>query len=234
MKKLFRALLPPLLMGLLFAASALMPTKTEMLESALSPELPLEYALPGWYGQRTQESAQERAILAADTRFSKGIYIKRRDDPSAPRNPALTVSLIFSGADMNHSIHRPERCLPAQGHLSLNARTESIALADGRELEFTRLASLTQVEGKPLEYTHHIHYYVFVGHSSILSSHLPRVFRDIYDRCVSGQVQRWAYCQVGVQWGGETGFSEEEADAQLRELIAQLLPQLIDWETVGG
>ncbi len=232
MKRLLFTLLPALLMGLTLWGSYALPKSVELMESALSPDLPLEYTLEGWYGQRTQESAVERQVLAADTRFSKGIYIKRRDDPDAPRNPDISVSLIFSGNDMNHSIHRPEGCLPAQGHLSLSGRSETIRLTDGRELTFTRLSSVLPDEEKEQGYVHYIHYYVFVGSNTILHNHLARVARDICDRATSGRVQRWAYFQAGVRWGGSAGHSEDMADAQLREFISQVLPQLIDWEAV--
>ncbi len=233
MKRLLFAIFPALLMGLVLWGSAVMPKEVELMESALSPELPVDYRLKGWYGQRTQESAAERQVLAKDTRFSKGLFTKLRDDPFAPRNPTLTVSLIFSGNDMNHSIHRPEGCLPAQGHLSLTARRETLRLTDGREMTFTRLASVVPDEEAPGKYVHYIHYYVFVGSNSILHNHLARVLRDVYDRVTSGRVQRWAYCQVGVRWGGSTGHSEEEAESQLREFLSQLIPQLIDWKAIG-
>ncbi len=233
MKRLIIALIPTLLMSLVLWGSLSMPKEVDFLESALSPDLPLDYTLEGWYGQRTQESAIERQILAKDTRFSKGIYTKLRDDPDAPRNPSINVSLIFSGNDMNHSIHRPEGCLPAQGHLSLTARTETLRLADGQELTFTRLASVMPDEENERDFVHYIHYYVFVGHNTLLHNHLARVFRDICDRATSGRVQRWAYFQAGVKWGGSTGHSEELADSQLREFISQVIPQLIDWKAVG-
>ncbi len=233
MMRFLAALIPAALMALMFLGVEHMPRKVELLESALSAELPLDYTLPGWYGVRRQESAEERQILAHDTRFSKGAYMKLREHAFAPMNPPLTVSLIFSGNDMNHSIHRPERCLPAQGHLSLSGRIETLRLDNGRELRFTRLTSLVPDAANPRGYIHFIHYYAFVGHNTILASHLPRTFRDIADRIMSGQVQRWAYFQAGVQWGGSTGFSEELAEQQLREFISQLLPRLIDWETLG-
>ncbi len=233
MKRLLLAFLPALLMGLTLWGSASMPRQLEFLESALSPDLPLNYELEGWYGVRQQESAEERATLAQDTRFSKGAYVKLRDDANSPRNPGLSVSLIYSGNDMNHSIHRPEGCLPAQGHLSLTSSKTTLRLANGQELAFTRLNSVTPCPDNPREFLHHIHYYVFVGHDTIVSTHIARVIRDICDRATSGSVQRWAYFQAGTQWGGNTAFSEEEAEAHLRELITQLLPRLIDWKAVG-
>ncbi len=233
MKHLITSLIPTVLMGLVLWGAISMPRQVEFMESALSPDLPLEYALEGWYGVRTQESAAERQILAKDTRFSKGIYTKRRDDPDSPRNPDISLSLIYSGNDMNHSIHRPEGCLPAQGHLSLTSRSETIRLSDGHELTFTRLASMLPDENGKNTYVHYIHYYVFVGSHTILHNHIARVLSDIRDRATSGRVQRWAYFQAGARWGGSTPHSEEQADAQLREFIAQILPQLIDWKACG-
>ncbi len=233
MKRFLFALLPAALMGLTLWGSASMPEHFEFRESALSPDIPLEYELEGWYGQRTQESAAERRILAKDTQFSKGIYIKRRDDPDAPRNPSISLSLIYSGNDLNQSIHRPESCLPAQGHLSLIARTETLKLDNGQELTFTRLASVLPDEENPGNFIHYIHYYVFVGHHTILHNHLARVGVDILERTTSGRVQRWAYFQAGVQWGGSSGYSEELSDAQLQAFIRQILPGLIDWKAVG-
>ncbi len=233
MKRLLLSLLPALFMGLVLWGSYALPRQQEFLESALSPELPLGHDLPGWYGQRTQESAAERQVLAPDTRFSKGMYVKRRASADAPLNPYMSLSLIFSGNDMNHSIHRPEGCLPAQGHLSLTSRSETLRLEDGREITFTRLASLMRDEESEGGFLHYIHYYVFVGHSTILHNHLARVFTDICDRATSGRVQRWAYFQAGTQWGGRSGFSEQEADSQLREFISLIFPNLIDWQSLG-
>ena len=44
--------------------------------------------------------------------------------------PPVEISIVYSGADMNSSIHRPERCLPSQGHLNLRGSTSEITLAD--------------------------------------------------------------------------------------------------------
>lgn len=221
------AMLPPLLLAALLSIIFLLPKHDSLVEASISPDMPLHYALPGWLGTKLQESELERQSLAADTRFSKAAYTKLRVTLTEPRGPQIVASIVFSGNDMNASIHRPERCLPSQGHVDLRGSKADITLSDGRTLTFTRLTSRTphHIAGKPA--LQHINYYVFVGHDSIISSHLGRTLQDMSDRVLHGYVQRWAYYQVGTYWGGESGISEELADTQLRMLISQLTPKLL-------
>lgn len=229
---LIKAVLPPALLMLILSLVFLLPKHDELVESSISPDMPLAYDLPGWLGTKLQESELERNSLAADTRFSKASYTKLRTTLAEPRGPEIVASIVYSGSDMNASIHRPERCLPSQGHVDLQGRQEELVLSDGRRLTFTRLASRTPGQGPSRPALQHINYYVFVGHNSILSTHLGRTLRDMSDRVLHGYVQRWAYYQIGTYWGGETGISEEVADAQLRGLISQLTPQLINWDAM--
>lgn len=230
MKKLFLALLPPLLILLTLAGTSLLPQQANMASSAFSPDLPLERDLPGWFGQKMQESEQERIVLARDTQFSKAAYLKLRDDPDERRFPPLYVSLVYSGRDMNSSIHRPERCLPAQGHQGLSSSVRTVTLDNGIQLTFTRLSTyLPNVEGKPLP---QINYYIFAGHSDVTHNHLMRTFLDIRDRALFGSVQQWAYFQVGSCWGEQVGITEEECDAMLARFISNLLPRLADWSSI--
>lgn len=228
-----KALLPPLLLGLILSLLLLLPSRPELMEAAVSPNLPTSYSLDGWYGEKQQESERERISLPADTRFSKAAYIKLRHSLADPPGPWISASIVFSGSDMNASIHRPERCLPAQGHLDLMGSDTSLQLENGKTLTFRRLSSHTPTDtpGKDRQY---IHYYVFVGRHSIHHSHYGRTFQDIYDRITRGQAQRWAYIQVGAYWGGDSGIPEERAEQQLRELISRLLPLQINWQSIEG
>ncbi len=228
---IIRAILPPLLLLCILSTIYLLPKHDTLIDASISPHMPLGYELPGWYGNRLQESEAERTTLAADTRFSKASYTKLRQSFTAPRGPEIVASIVFSGNDMNASIHRPERCLPAQGHIDLQSKSHTIRLSDGKELLFTRLTSRTpgRDAGADLQ---HINYYIFVGHDSVQSSHFARTLRDMYDRVVQGHVQRWAYYQIGTYWGGKTGISEAQADNRLQELIAELTPRILDWESI--
>lgn len=230
-RRLLTALLPPALLATIFCLLLLVPMQPELQPAAISPDLPVNYDLEGWYGIRTQESEDEREALAADTRFSKAAYLKLRLGPDEPRGPQLTVSIVFSGNDMNASIHRPERCLPAQGHLGLYGDNATLTLADGRSVTFRRLVSHTPDKNGDGG-LQHINYYIFIGADSLRHSHFSRTFKDMYDRVAKGRTQRWAYFQAGAYWGGKSGISEQLAESQLRALISQLLPRLINWEAI--
>lgn len=231
MKQIFSALAPALLLGTLFSCVFILPTQNALLESSISPDLPTGYRLDGWYGTKTQESEVERATLAADTRFSKAVY---REDALllSSRKPDINVSIVYSGSDMNNSIHRPERCLPAQGHMNLQSQVRHIRLTNGREITFTRLSSFIPNKEVPGGRIRFVHYYAFIGHGTICHNHLQRTAQDMFDRVVRGAVERWAYIQVGTYWGDELGISEQEADERIGRLLGDLLPGLISWQEI--
>lgn len=238
----------PLLLALLLSLIYLVPNNPQLQESAISADLPCGTTLPGWFGERVQESKEEREALAADTRFSKAIYrrCKSRYETDSiflsPQSnyagehllygPTISVSIVYSGSDMNSSIHRPERCLPSQGHQELVGEDKVLKLKNGESINFRRLRSYTLPGTKRSKRTEHIHYYVFVGHDSIQHTHLGRTFRDMWDRVVHGRVQRWAYFQIGAEWGGDTGTTEQEAEQALQEIIAELSATQINWNQV--
>lgn len=223
-----RALSPAMLLAFVFGMIWVLPRDLSILESDISPDLPTGFAPAGWYGHRTQESEQERAILAADTRFSKAVYRSVNPITREIDEEPLVVSIIFSGNDMNSSIHRPERCLPAQGHINLLSSTRELTLNDGSTLNFTRLTStVIGGEGDHKERIRYIHYYIFVGHGHVCSSHLRRTLLDICDRVFKGQVQRWAYFQVGGFYHPDDPEGERRTDERLKRLIADLMPELL-------
>lgn len=227
MKKKLYPLLPVLVLAALLLPVLLLPKQTKPEESAISPDLPLGRSLPGWVGEKRQEDEAERSILAPDTRFSKACYAQLNPLSGKLYGPPVTVSIVYSGNDMNSSIHRPERCLPAQGHQNLHGETCEVPLEDGRKLRFMRLVSYISLgEGKGGR-VQHINYYVFVGRNCITDSHMRRTLQDMWDRVMRGMVQRWAYLQVGSYWGGETSFSEKDADEAIRRLISQVMPRIM-------
>ncbi len=231
MKKLLQSILPPIVLTLILSIIYLLPQDTRLKESAIRPDLPVDYSVSAWYGQRIQESEQERSSLAADTRFSKARYTLANGDPAPP----VEVSIVYSGSDMNSSIHRPERCLPSQGHNDLRSDEFTVQLDDERTLRFTRLTSKSYpspLKDQPVKHINHINYYIFIGHESVQSSHLGRTLRDMYDRVFNGYVQRWAYLQVGSYWGEAVNIDEQRADAHIQDIIRKVIPSVLNWEDV--
>lgn len=247
MKSWLRAVLPLAVLSFIFSLMYFVPVHSGLEPSAISPDLPLGCELDGWYGQRTQASERERAILYDDTKFSKGVYRRRGFDvePLSPLSdeggasddvcvygPLVAVSIVYSGTDMNGSIHRPELCLPSQGHQRLEYSECDIKLATGRIVSLSKLSSVTVDNQKKVSVTNHIHYYVFIGHRHITHSHVTRMVYDIWNRIINGRVQSWAYLQLGSCWGGDTGISEKEADEAVLELMSRLLERQVDWAAI--
>lgn len=230
MKQVLRALLPPALLAMILGSVFILPRHEALVESSISPDLPVDFELPGWQGKKIQESEVERSSLAADTRFSKAQYTQPRRVFWEAEKPPVEVSIVYSGSDMNSSIHRPERCLPSQGHIDLQTSSAEITLADGRTVAFTRLTSRVPLpnrdDGLTLRF---VSYYVFIGHGTMHHTHLGRTFQDMYDRVAKGYVQRWAYLQVNSYWASELKLTEEETDQRVRAVITELLPRQIDW-----
>lgn len=229
-RPILKALLPPVLLTLLLGSVFILPRHEELVESSISPDLPIDYNLPGWQGKKVQESEVERSSLAADTRFSKAQYTQPRRVFWEQEKPPVEVSIVYSGSDMNSSIHRPERCLPSQGHINLKTRTDEITLADRRSIAVTRLTSQVPLPGEKKIMLNFVNYYVFIGHGTMRHTHIGRTLQDMYDRVTKGYVQRWAYFQASSYWAPELNLSEEETDKRVRSLISELLPGQINWE----
>lgn len=230
MIKILSALTPAFVLGIILSLTFIIPEKAELQASSMSMDLPLRFDLSEWYGIRKQESPAERRTLAPDTLFSKADYRLLYSDEWDKTMPDVHVSLVFSGNDMNQSIHRPELCLPGQGHLNLLATDTLLTLNNGKEVKFTRLTTYRRNPDIPDKKLHYIHYYTFVGKGHIRHSHMQRVICDILDRILKGKVQRWAYCQIGTYWSPHLGITQEDADRLIQKLISQLLPQIINWE----
>jgi EpsI family protein len=178
-----------------------------------------------WYGVDQQITKQELNMLASDTEFARKLYTDGSGD-------SVFASIVLSGHDLDNSIHRPERCLPAQGLTIADSKTLQISLANGRQLQVTRLHNVREVQTRDgkLVPVYNLNYYWFVGYHHLTASHLQRTFLDIQDRIVKGYNQRWAYITVASEVTEglvRFGRSEKQTDAMLQDFIAKLFPELI-------
>jgi EpsI family protein len=178
-----------------------------------------------WYGVDQQVTKRERQILAADTEFARKEYTDGVGD-------TIFASIVLSGHDLDNSIHRPERCLPAQGWTILNSRKLSIPIPGKKSLRVTRLRNVAPIrtsDGKEGP-VYNLNYYWFVGYHHLTASHLEREFMDMRDRFLKGYNQRWAYITVasnitkGIM---PFGLSEEQTDKMIQRFIQELFPRLV-------
>src|ERR1700716_1120929 len=95
-------------------------------------DLSLPTYVGNWYGEDQEITKKELEVLAKDTAFARKLYVDGKGH-------GVFVSIVMSGQDLDNSIHRPERCLPAQGWNVVDSRRVRIPTRDGRDqLETTR------------------------------------------------------------------------------------------------
>lgn len=207
-----------------FSAFYLLPKTFPEQPYGVNLDLP-EY-IGEWWGHPSEVSQRERDILGPDTTFVRKIYINGAGDE-------VMVSIVLSGQDMSRSIHRPERCLPAQGWTMIDSRRAAVAL-DGpppQILKVTRLHNFRPVEipDRPEEKfrVYSLNYYWFAGLTDITPSHFTRMFIDNRDRLLRGYNQRWAYITiVSTITEGLKPFGKNERDTgrMIEGFIKEIAP----------
>ncbi len=217
-----------LLQIVLFAglgSAYLVPSHTKTQPAGVNMTLP--ESIGQWTGVPQEITERERQELAADTVFARQLY-------SNAFNDHILVSIVLAGEDPDNSIHRPERCLPAQGWTVLDSSTRTIKAPQlpRRELKVTRLHSQRkfQDEKGTIHTIYNVNYYWFVGYREITPSHIERALIDIRDRATRGVNQRWAYVTVAsVVTEGLTRFgrSEMATDEMLQSFVSEAFPRII-------
>jgi EpsI family protein len=198
----------------------LLPKDIKIQPAAIDLSLP--QMVGDWQGSDEPISQSEREILGPDTQFARKVYTKGTDQ--------IYVSIVLSGPDMNTSIHRPERCLPAQGWTIASSETVSFGAERGN-LKATRLHNIRSVplqNGQPFT-VNSLDYYWFVGHSNVTPSHYERTWIDIRDRVLRGRNQQWAYVTVSSTITKDFrvfGRDEKQTDDMVRDFIREVLPEI--------
>lgn len=236
------ALLPLILAGTL-GSIYFLPKAGDVADSGVNMELP--GAVIQWTLHQIPPSEAEIGTLGPDTKFSKAICQTPR--PGEFNIDGLRIvdelhlSIVLSGYDLNNSIHRPERCMPAQGHTIVSSKDVPVKFADGRKFEAKRLTSVQRFNTKKTESESFelncLTYYFFVGHDKVTNDHLERTFIDMKDRLVRGMDQRWAYVSASMWYGKlpwiEQPISEAEADGKLLEFMKEFSDRQIDWKQIA-
>lgn len=219
-----------------------LPSAGEVAQSAVAMELPSSSG--NWSFRSIPPSKAEIDTLSKDTQFAKAICLSARPNTyNADGNPILDrldLSIVLSGADINNSIHRPERCMPAQGHSIVSTTDQTLKLGNGREFPAKRLISIQNIptNEERTEYLklNCVTYYFFVGHDRVTNDHLGRTLIDMKDRLLRGMDQRWAYASVSMWYGKvpwiEKEVTEEEADAKIQTFLADFAEKQIAWDQV--
>jgi len=179
-----------------FSTIWLLPKSSEMKLSRLKRHLPMEFG--PMRGTPEAVTGKELDILAKDTEFERAQYINL-DERS---HPPVEVSIVFSGKDLNNSIHRPERCLKAQGwnfEVERKIFVEGV-MPDGSDMPFREIVCSKPVrldDGRKIT-IRRVQYYTFFGHSVVVEGHYGRTLQDMKDRLFKGYDQQWAYATFSI------------------------------------
>jgi len=219
-----------------FSMIWVLPKAGDMKPSRLIRNLPMNFG--SMQGKTTAVTGEELNILAKDTEFERAQYMNE----DYPSRPAVEVSVVFSGKDLNNSIHRPERCLRSQGWNFTKERKVLVqgAMPDGSDMPFREIVCIKPAQlknGKEIEVMR-VQYYTFFGHTAVTEDHYGRTFQDMKDRLFKGYDQQWAYAtfsmpvtQVyadqGLMQPGQRAYSLEETEAILADFIKQLAPLVV-------
>ncbi len=208
-----------LLLGL--GSIALLPKAPERPEPGISMNLPL--FVGDWVGKDEEVSEKERQVLGPDTQFARKSYTNMKGDQ-------IFVSIVLAGHDMNTSIHRPERCLPAQGYVMIDSSVRKLDMDN--PITVTRLHNKRNIPlrdgGHITEYS--LDYYWFVGSSETTHDHIERNYIDVRDRLLKGYNQPWAFvtviCRI-TEGLLPRGRSEAETDKVINDFLKELIPVIM-------
>ena len=207
-----------------FAAVFLLPRSYDQ-PSGIRMELPDFVA--NWKGTEAEITQKERDALgeASGTRISRKTY--RNLD-----GYEITVSIVLSGRDMSTSIHRPERCLQAQGWTVIDSEDLAMSLTQRGVFPVKQLrTSRSGKNGDELITQEGNVFYWFVGEREITADHLGRWTIDNRDRLFRGMNQRWAFIllSAGVpvpRDPKDTEAARKWSQNAIREFIRTLAPKI--------
>ena len=247
-----RFYLTPFVLALVLGMIFILPRRGEVSLTSLSHRaIDMENKIPplhigDWIAQPMAPSAKEKQTLNPDTTFIKGIYSAYDIPPllngsGRPFETGINLSIVISGFDINNSIHRPERCLRAQGHLNMLSLPEDFTTPGGRAMKVQRLTSIFPLapenEGDDPFPIGFISYYYFVGHKHLTHDHWSRTFLDMKDRLLYGADQQWSFVMLSMPYNlgkdpQETALRQQQADKKIRQLLGELTDQIINWEEI--
>jgi EpsI family protein len=180
-----------------------------------------------WNGTDAEVTAAERSALGeqSGTRFARKTYRNLE-------GYEIMVSIVLSGRDMSTSIHRPERCLRAQGWTVQGSDELAMSLPQHGIFPVTQLRSTRNVKAEDSAITRELQtFYWFVGEKEICADHWSRWAIDNRDRLFRGVSQRWAYILVSgavpmPQDPKNNDAARKWSQTVMREFIKTLAPKI--------
>ena len=145
--------------------------------------------LAGFTSERSGISEAEREGLPPDTEVVKCRYVSQAGD-------WFQVTAVIGGRSRD-SIHRPERCLPAQGFQMMSPRDREVGGVGWHLVELAR----REASSLGFAYT----FFNQDGYST--GSHVRRIVHDVWNRSVRGHIDRWVMLTVFSSVSDEARFT---------------------------
>jgi EpsI family protein len=200
----------------------ILPKQLGFMPVGINLELP--ESLGEWWGIKAQVTQHEKDVLGPGTDFSRMEYSNGRGD-------RIQASIVLAGEDMMTSIHRPERCLAAQGWEFAPGDVRMMEIPGKGKLPVMRLVNrkLEKTPDGKQRAVQNICYYWFAGFRDVTDSHFHRVRIDTTDRLSGGYVQRWAMMMMSSNITAgldKFGRDEKATDEVLSTFIQKLAPEI--------
>ena len=242
----------PIVLALALSSVFVLPRRGDVALTSLSRTAidmknkvpPLDFG--EWKVTPSQATQKEIDTLNPDTTFIKAQYQSYEIPPlyngkGQSFDSFISLSIVISGFDINNSIHRPERCLRAQGHIDMLSLPSELTTPSGRNMKVQRLSSILPLApetegGKPFPIGF-VSYYYFVGHKHLTHDHWSRTLLDMKDRLLYGADQQWSFVMLSIPYNlgitpDQTARNQQLADKKIRQLLGELTDQIVDWKEV--
>lgn len=155
-----------------------------------------------------------RALPRDTVIFKKQYFHNHREEDS------VYAGVVLSGSD-RASIHRPELCMPSQGHTIEYAELIDVPLPGRNPLQIKILNLSRRFPNGQKVYTYYA--YWFVGKDTETPHHLERMLWMATDRIFRNVSHRWAYISLSGQKPSVDSTAHHDT---LRDIVQHLYPQI--------
>jgi exosortase len=155
----------------------------------------------------------EKDTLPPGTEFTKMQY-------NRPNGEFVRLSIVLSGK-YRDSIHRPQRCLIAQGFDIVQSETVTVPISgrDPIDVMMLRTTRPTQGNGAPRQ---SIYAYWFVDAKRDTPLHLTRMFWMGWDALTLGTTDRWAY--IATSAPVSPNDTPDDTERKIADFIGEIYP----------
>lgn len=157
----------------------------------------------------------EWRALPRDTVIFKKQYFHNHDE-----NETIDAGVVLSGSDRS-SIHRPELCMPSQGHTIESRELIEVPLEGREPLQVMILNLSRRLPNGAMYYSYYA--YWFVGKDIETPHHMERMLLMATDRIFRNVSHRWAYISLS---GQKRSVDSMEHHDTLHEVVPLLYPQI--------